>query len=212
LPDKHTWQLYVNKLNISFNFFLAEIVPVSALSGQAVLNTRNKTIYQSQCNTIFAWKQLLCKVLLAEIFYVIRHGHSLHTIILRIFVSMHNYLTYLPLFISDNYFPMSLSSNLTSSLEPCRFLGRFSHASLLQDLDERVDRNDSQVVSLLWQFFFVSYVLYYIRFGTWRRSVKAIWKMTLMCDLEKTRLLGNFCFVTQLSKPDCWTKHIFTFL
>jgi hypothetical protein len=78
---------------------------------------------------------------------------------------MYNYLTYLPSFISDNYFTMSLSSNLTSSLEPCILLGRFSHASLLQDLDERVDRNDSQVVSVSLQFIFVSYVLYYIQFG-----------------------------------------------
>ncbi|KAM0872214.1 hypothetical protein ACQ4PT_038852 [Festuca glaucescens] len=47
-------------------------------------------------------------------------------------------------------------SNLPSSSEPCRLPERFSHASVLQDLHERVDRKDSQVLSQLRQFISVS--------------------------------------------------------
>uniref|UniRef100_A0A0D9Y4D3 Integrator complex subunit 7-like C-terminal domain-containing protein n=1 Tax=Oryza glumipatula TaxID=40148 RepID=A0A0D9Y4D3_9ORYZ len=38
-----------------------------------------------------------------------------------------------------------------SSVEPCRLPERFSHASVVQDLHERVDRTDSQIVSQLQQ-------------------------------------------------------------
>lgn len=38
-------------------------------------------------------------------------------------------------------------SNVPGSSEPCRLEERFSHASILQDLHRRVDRNDSQVFS-----------------------------------------------------------------
>jgi integrator complex subunit 7 len=57
-------------------------------------------------------------------------------------------------------------SNLPSSSEPCRLPERFSHASVLQDLHERVDRKDSQVVSQLRQFISVSYELDSVQFST----------------------------------------------
>lgn len=42
-------------------------------------------------------------------------------------------------------------SKVHSSVEPCRLPERFSHASVVQDLHERVDRTDSQIVSQLQQ-------------------------------------------------------------
>lgn len=58
-------------------------------------------------------------------------------------------------------------SNLPSSSEPCRLPERFSHASVIQDLHERVDRKDSQVVSQLRQFISVSsYELDSVQFST----------------------------------------------
>lgn len=47
-------------------------------------------------------------------------------------------------------------SNVPSSSEHCRLPDRFSHASILQDLHERVDRNDSQIVSQLRKFMSIS--------------------------------------------------------
>uniref|UniRef100_A0ACD5UR66 Uncharacterized protein n=1 Tax=Avena sativa TaxID=4498 RepID=A0ACD5UR66_AVESA len=57
-------------------------------------------------------------------------------------------------------------SNLRSSSEPCRLPERFSHASVLQDLHERVDRKDSQVVSQLRQLISVPYELDSVQFNT----------------------------------------------
>ncbi|CAM0905563.1 unnamed protein product [Alopecurus aequalis] len=72
-------------------------------------------------------------------------------------------------------------SNLPSSSEPSRFPERFSHASILQDLHERVDRKDSQVVSQLRQFISVSsYELYSVQFST---------RMNCSGDLEKNSYL-----------------------
>ncbi|KAL5228225.1 hypothetical protein ABZP36_016490 [Zizania latifolia] len=42
-------------------------------------------------------------------------------------------------------------SKVPSSVEPCRLPEKFSHASVIQDLHERVDRTDSQIVSQLQQ-------------------------------------------------------------
>ncbi|XP_044974776.1 uncharacterized protein LOC123442720 isoform X2 [Hordeum vulgare subsp. vulgare] len=68
-------------------------------------------------------------------------------------------------------------SNVPGSSEPCRLEERFSHASILQDLHRRVDRNDSQVFSELRQFISVSsYELNSVHFST---------RMNLSGKLEK---------------------------
>jgi integrator complex subunit 7 len=43
-------------------------------------------------------------------------------------------------------------SKMYDHVEPCKFLRRFSHASVLQDLQRRVDRSDRQTISQLQQF------------------------------------------------------------
>ncbi|KAM3346839.1 hypothetical protein ACQJBY_021053 [Aegilops geniculata] len=68
-------------------------------------------------------------------------------------------------------------SNVPGSSEPCRLPERFSYASVLQDLHQRVDRNDSQVFSQLWQFVSVSsFELDSVQFST---------RMNLSGNLEK---------------------------
>ncbi|XP_037411431.1 uncharacterized protein LOC119274814 [Triticum dicoccoides] len=68
-------------------------------------------------------------------------------------------------------------SNVPGSSEPCRLPERFSYASVLQDLHQRVDRNDSQVLSQLRQFISVSsYELDSVQFST---------RMNLSGNLEK---------------------------
>ncbi|VAH56974.1 unnamed protein product [Triticum turgidum subsp. durum] len=58
-------------------------------------------------------------------------------------------------------------SNVPGSSDPCTLPERFSHESILQDLHQRVDRNDSQVVSQLRQFISVSsYELDSVHFST----------------------------------------------
>uniref|UniRef100_A0A453DZW2 Integrator complex subunit 7 n=1 Tax=Aegilops tauschii subsp. strangulata TaxID=200361 RepID=A0A453DZW2_AEGTS len=68
-------------------------------------------------------------------------------------------------------------SNVPGSSEPCRLPERFSYASVLQDLHQRVDRNDSQVFSQLRQFMSVSsFELDSVHFST---------RMNMSGNLEK---------------------------
>ncbi|KAF7034995.1 hypothetical protein CFC21_045938 [Triticum aestivum] len=68
-------------------------------------------------------------------------------------------------------------SNVPGSSEPCRLPESFSHESILQDLHQRVDRNDSQVVSQLRQFMSVSsFELDSVHFST---------RMNMSGNLEK---------------------------